>query len=64
MSRKVQQYLAAGVQAVWVLDLETRTLTRHAPRGPPRTWSSPEAIIEEHVLPVFACQLGELWGEG
>ena len=63
LSRKVQQYLAAGVQVVWVVDLETRSLTRHVPGEPPRTWSGPEAVVDEPVLPGFTCRLGELLGE-
>mgnify|MGYP000498297603 CR=1 FL=1 len=63
LTRKIQQYLEAGVRAVWVVDLEARSLTRHAPGEPPRTWSSPEAVIEEPVLPGFSCRLGELFGE-
>ncbi|MBE3598653.1 MAG: Uma2 family endonuclease [Limnochordaceae bacterium] len=62
LSRKVQQYLAAGVQVVWVVDLEARSLTRHAPGQPPRTWGSPEAVIEEPVLPGFGCRLQDLLG--
>jgi Uma2 family endonuclease len=63
LSRKVRQYLEAGVRAVWVLDPETRSLTRHAPGEPPRTWSDPDAVVEEPVLPGFACRLRELFGE-
>jgi Uma2 family endonuclease len=63
LTRKVEQYLEAGVRALWVLDPETRSLTRHAPGGPSRTWSDPEAIVEEPVLPGFACRLRELFGE-
>ena len=63
LTRKVQQYLEAGVRAVWVVDPRARTVSRHAPGEPPRTWSSPEAVIEEPVLPGFSCRLGELFGE-
>jgi Uma2 family endonuclease len=63
LSRKVQQYLEAGVRAVWVLNPELRSLTRHAPGEAPRTWTDPEAVVEEPVLPGFSCRLGELFGE-
>ncbi|BDG60397.1 Uma2 family endonuclease [Caldinitratiruptor microaerophilus] len=63
LSRKVRQYLEAGVRAVWVVDPEARTLTRHAPGEEPRIWSAPEAVVEEPVLPGFACRLAELFGE-
>ncbi|WPD18786.1 MULTISPECIES: Uma2 family endonuclease [Thermaerobacter] len=62
IGRKVAQYLAAGVRAVWVVDLEARTLTRHGQEGEPRTWSGADAVIEEPVLPGFSCRLSELLG--
>lgn len=61
LTRKVQQYLEAGVRAVWVVDPEARTLTRHAPGEEPRSWSDPQAAIEEPVLPGFVCRLGQLF---
>jgi Uma2 family endonuclease len=64
LGRKVRQYLEAGVRAVWVVDPEARTLTRHARGEEPRTWSDPEAVVEEPVLPGFSCRLRELLGEG
>ncbi|MCS7235689.1 MAG: Uma2 family endonuclease [Armatimonadota bacterium] len=63
LSRKVQQYLQAGVQAVWVVDPADRSVTRHAPGQPPRTWSDPHDVLEEPVLPGFSCTLGEVFGE-
>ena len=64
VGRKVGQYLEAGVRAVWVVDLEARALTRHAPGEEPRTWSGPDALVEEPLLPGFSCRLAELIGEG
>ncbi len=64
LTRKVQQYLAAGVKAVWVVDLETRSLARHVPGEPPRSYSSPDATIEEPLLPGFTFRLGDVLGEG
>ncbi|BDG59477.1 Uma2 family endonuclease [Caldinitratiruptor microaerophilus] len=63
LSRKIRQYLEGGVRAVWVVDPDTGTLTRHAPGEEPRVWSAPEAVVEEPVLPGFACRLAELFGE-
>lgn len=63
LARKVRQYLDAGVRAAWVVDLEARSLTRHAPGEKPRTWSTPEALVEEPVLQGFSCRLSELFGE-
>ncbi len=63
LTRKIQQYLEAGVRAVWVADPRARTLVRHAPGEPPRIWSSPDAVIEEPVLPGFRCELRDLFGD-
>lgn len=62
LDRKVAQYLAAGVRAVWVVDPDTRSLTRHAPGEEPRSWSGSDAVVEEPVLPGFSCRLAELFG--
>lgn len=63
LDRKAQQYLEAGVRAVWVVDPQARTLTRHAPGEPARTWSGLEATVDEPVLPGFSCRLAEFFGE-
>lgn len=61
--RKVEQYLAAGVRAVWVIDPRDRTLTQHRPGEQPQTISDPAATVHEPVLPGFSCRLVELFGE-
>ena len=63
LTPKIQQYLEAG-RAVWVVDPRAGTVTRHAPEERQRTWSSPEAFIEEPILAGFTCRLGEVFGEG
>jgi Uma2 family endonuclease len=60
LRRKIDQYLAAGVRAVWTIDPDAGTLTRHAPAETPRTWSNPDDIVEEPLLPGFSCRLREL----
>ena len=63
LRRKIEQYLAAGVRSVWVIDPESRTLTRHVPGEPPRVWNDPDAVVLEPVVPGFSCRLHELFGE-
>jgi Uma2 family endonuclease len=63
MQRKVVQYLAAGVRSVWVIDPDARTLAQHRPGKAPRMLADPEMVVEESVLPGFACRLRELFGE-
>ena len=62
LQRKIGQYLAAGVRAAWVIDPDKRSLTRHAPNEAPRTWTDPQALIEEPVLPGFSCRLADIFG--
>ena len=63
MQRKVQQYLAAGVRSVWVLDPRQRTLAQHRPGEAPRVIADMDAMVEEPVLPKFECRLRDLFGE-
>jgi Uma2 family endonuclease len=63
MQRKVQQYLAAGVRSVWVVDPSKRTLTQHWPGEEPAVIADKDATVREPVLPGFECRLRELFGE-
>ena len=58
--RKVEQYLAAGVRSVWVVDPERRTLVQYRPGDNARVIADPDAAVEDGVLPGFSCRLGEL----
>jgi Uma2 family endonuclease len=63
LSRRVHQYLQAGVRAVWVVAPADRSITRHAPEQEPRTRSHPHDTVEEPVLPGFSCTSAEVFGE-
>ena len=63
MRRKVEQYLAAGVRSVWVLDPESRTLTQYLPDHNPAVYTGSATTIEDPVLPGLRCSLDELFGE-
>ncbi len=63
MQRKVQQYLAAGVRSVWVIDPRKQTLTQHRPGEQPALIAERDAPVQEPVLPGFECRLVELFGE-
>jgi Uma2 family endonuclease len=61
MEDKVRQYLTAGVRSVWVIDPHRRTLTQFWPDAQqPRVLSDPSAIVDDPVLPGFACHLSDL----
>ncbi len=63
MYRKVQQYLAAGVRSVWVIDPRKRTLTQHWPGEQPAAIAEMDATVREPVLPGFECRLLDLFGK-
>ena len=63
LRRKVEQYLRAGVRSVWVVDPEKETLTQHRPTQEPLVLTSPDALVEDSVLPGFSCLLRDLLGE-
>ena len=52
---KVADYLRAGVRLVWVVDLDTHTVTVHTPAAAPRTLSVHDEITVGAVLPAFRC---------
>lgn len=55
LAEKVADYLRAGVRLVWVVDLETQTVTVHTPGTVPLTLSVGEEITGAAVLPEFRC---------
>ena len=52
---KVADYLRTGVRLVWVVELDTQTVTVHTPGAAPRTLSVHDEITGDAVLPVFRC---------
>ncbi|MCL6498945.1 MAG: Uma2 family endonuclease [Firmicutes bacterium] len=63
LTRKVHQYLQAGVRAVWVVDSQVRSLTRYAPREQARLRSDPADVVEEPVLPGCRFHPWEVFGD-
>ena len=55
LAEKVADYLRAGVRLVWVVDLDTQTVTVHTPGAVPLTLSVDEEITGGEVLPAFRC---------
>jgi len=59
MSRKLCDYLAAGVRLVWYLDPASRSATVHRADGTTSTVSEDEALEGEAVVPGFSLPLRE-----
>ena len=60
MAQKVREYLAAGGQAVWVLDYTARTLTVHTANAPPAVLTDGDIVDGGSYLPGFACPVSDL----
>jgi Uma2 family endonuclease len=58
---KVTMYLQAGVQLVWLLDPETRTISIFRPDAAPRTLYENDTLDGGDVLPGFSVSVAELF---
>ena len=63
IARKVAEYLNAGSQAVWVVNLARRTLTVHTPDAAPQTLTDHDTVDGADYLPGFACAVADLLPE-
>ena len=59
---KVDEWLRAGSQLVWVLYPATRSVLAYQPDGAARVLHAEDTLTGEPVLPGFACRVGELFG--
>ena len=60
---KVEEYLAAGVRLVWVVDSQRRKAYVFRPDRPSRTLAAGDSLEGEDVLPGFVLSLAELFSE-
>ena len=60
ITQKIDEYLDAGGLAVWVIDIDARTLTVHTPNAPPLTLTDADTIDGADYLPGFACPVADL----
>lgn len=61
VSRKVQQYLAAGARLVWVIDPEDRTAAVYRPDHEMLLLEADGVLDGADVLPGFRLPLAEIW---
>ena len=60
IAQKIAEYLNAGGKAVWVIDIDARTLTVHTPNAPPLSLTDADTIDGSGYLPGFTCPLADL----
>lgn len=58
---KVQQWLSAGCESVWVADPDKRTIAVYRSDRPVRVWRDGESLIDEPLLPGFALVVDEVF---
>jgi Uma2 family endonuclease len=58
---KVQEYLRAGVQLVWVINPQTRTVEVHRRQSAGTILGENDDLDGEDVLPGFRCRIGDLF---
>jgi Uma2 family endonuclease len=58
---KVDEFLAAGVRLVWVINPQTRIVEIHRPHGRGSILREPDSLDGADVLPGFSCRVGDLF---
>ena len=58
---KVNEYLAAGVRLVWVLDAKSQTVATYRPGQPDRVFGSDATLSADDVIPDFNVSVAELF---
>lgn len=61
LARKIDQYLAAGTEAVWVLYPKVREVHTYQGRGTSRTLGDGELLEDAGLLPGFSVQVSHLF---
>ena len=60
IQQKTGEYLGAGGNAVWVIDVDARTLTVHTAGAPPVTLTDADTVDGDDYLPGFACAVADM----
>ena len=63
MARKCQEYFAADVRLIWLVDAERRTVTVHRDARTPEVLSAGDRLSGEGVLPGFELSVEKLFGK-
>lgn len=61
LSEKIEEYLAAGVRLVWVVDPLARKVSVYRPDGRGVILSAEDELDGESLIPGFRCRIGDLF---
>lgn len=62
VSRKTQEYVAAGVRPIWIVEPELRLITIYRADGTVSLLHDSDELSGEDVLPGFRCPVSRLFG--
>ena len=60
INQRVAEYRHAGGKAVWVIDIDERTLTIYTPDAPPQILADADTVNGGDYLPGFVCAVADL----
>ncbi len=63
VERKVQHYLKAGVEIVWVADWSARTVTAHTGTGEPAVYGESDTLRLPTLIPDFSMPVADVFRE-
>lgn len=62
VDKKLREYFAAGVVLVWIVNLESRTVTAYRSMTDVREFGADDILSADEVLPGFAISVDEIFG--
>jgi Uma2 family endonuclease len=63
MKTKLEEYLAAGVKLVWIMDLKSKTVRVYRPESAPQKLTERDTLTGDDILPGFRLSLKTLFGK-
>lgn len=63
VTRKIEDYFAAGVQQVWLVSLRQRTVSIYDSPTIVTILTEDEELVNERLLPGFRCRIGDIFGK-
>jgi Uma2 family endonuclease len=61
LEEKVDDYLAAGARAVWVVNPRRRSVTIYRPRENPTVLRDDASVTAEDIVPGFSCRVADVF---